>query len=284
MTSFQQNPSFQRAIESAAEKSGIRKDQIECVLTYGSRVTGGAREDSDFDVLVIARSKSNLVREYHTHCSSDFGGAPLDLRIFSSQSLRNEIRKGHLAKSRTVLEGKTVFGRRKVARRFKKLAANRVEAEIHGLKQELLAVDPSQIINTMRIDFTKAFKILLDLAATGQKVASFSRLSEFMIDYYIYSKYLRFLNDKDTLTDSDLAKFVYFRLDRPARFLDKRKEQTDLWFQRLVERIEKVYNCKTSLDKKLVESIFLILDGQFRDISGVSLLLNKSESCEVLFQ
>lgn len=80
------------------------QDEITVIL-FGSRVSGKARESSDYDVAIIVRDDVDRIKFMEEISTMRKGGIPIDIVVLKKSEIKNEIIKKMLTPSKIIWDG-----------------------------------------------------------------------------------------------------------------------------------------------------------------------------------
>ncbi len=136
---------------------------------------------------------------------------------------------------------------------------------------------------------TEARDGLIDTALRDNPVAVYARLSECLLDFYIYTEFLLISRTLCKSTnfaalEGRLHALVFISGNRSARFLNSKKYRLESWFTSLQSEINSAW---LRQDPVLADQISLAFDSMnraFQRLTALPLLLSNSIECETIVE
>ena len=266
----------------------LTSTDIRALMLYGSRSNGLHRPDSDYDLLVITDIFPAGAAEYHGFIRVQGETYPVELRVFSETTLRQQLHEGPVHRAFAVDSGISLVDPHGILARITPEARSRLARERTQLRKEIAEIEPGEYLNLLRIAFSEARAILLDQAMNPQPLAAFSRFCETLTDYYLSCERLSIRRGSTNLSDAELHKRLQSMLllsgHRPARFMDMRRQALRPWFNELLHRLNADLAYADHPPATRWVRIFDHLDQNFLEQFGSPLLVSRPEVCEALLK
>ena len=246
-------------------------------LCYGSRVNGGARPNSDLDILIVVETGNDgdFYSEFHGDLKIGDGTLPVEIRAYSKSRLM-KILDGEDAKRLFALKNAiVVYDVGDTLKDFAVEATAKFSQLMKDFIEELGSLSTEEVLPLLQIGGSESFAIGVELAAQRQGLAAIVKFWEFIADYIVYSEACwRILHANDNMqiwSEESVANLYFLRADKGGRFLNTLKYDWPERFASLIQELNSHF-----ADSKSVASAFDILDSHFNSLFGRPLLLKDS--------
>ncbi|HUP56341.1 MAG TPA: nucleotidyltransferase domain-containing protein [Bdellovibrionota bacterium] len=200
-------------------------------MVYGSRVSGGARVDSDLDCLAwVERDGRSIELEYHGFAA----GVPLELRIQSRDVIRASIEGGEAPRIHALARSVVVFDEQGALEEIRGMAAHAI-VELPRRWLESIGTSSSEdVLALIRISIAE----LRQVTRAASPMVAAARALEFLSDFHLYVSALLALRAREAGKPGYLPWTAMLSGSaRPARVLDTSKFTHEPWFTELLSRL-----------------------------------------------
>lgn len=241
------------------------------LICYGSRVTGGARQNSDFDMMAIVETLdgSEFYGEFHGTLCLNEKAVPVEIRIYSLEKLKSVLVGEDPKRLYALQRSHIVLDKLGGLQDFRNAAAEKYAELIQEFKVDLQSLKSAEILPILQITASEQYRIAQHLIATKQSAAALLGFFEFLTDYLVcvegcLSQKSNFPSDENCISN-----LYFLRSEKGGRFFNIEKYP---WPKRYEELIR---NLNASLMSSVfsLETAFLSLDRHFQDLFDIPLIL-----------
>lgn len=271
-------------VESEVLSKFDRALHLTGVICYGSRVSGGARKNSDLDMMVIVKPQdgSEFYGEFHGTLRLDNEPLPVELRIYSFGRLQKLLTGEDPKRLFALNQSFVLLDKENLLEGFKSAASERYLELIREFSTELHSLNPNEILPVLQMAASEQLTIAQHLFEKKQTVAAFLCFFEFLIDYLVCVEgCLQSISGEKNSFDNErcVSNLYFLRSEKGGRFFNIDKYPWPKRYQELLGEI----NASLTLSQGSLVLAFSLLDKHFYSLFHKPLIVTGDQWPSVSF-